>query len=85
VLAGRLTWDDEAVKTHPGLINIQDHVSQIGQGRVQDRTHERLGRSDIALLLYRRIFARELRALAGGQPLKAWRKPERLQVTAGVE
>jgi 5,5'-dehydrodivanillate O-demethylase len=49
-----------------------------------DRQHERLGRSDTALILYRKLWAREMRALAEGRPLKQWRRPERLFATVGI-
>ena len=42
------------------LINVQDYVAQRGQGVIADREHERLGRSDAAIILLRQIWAREL-------------------------
>jgi 5,5'-dehydrodivanillate O-demethylase len=57
---------------HPALVNIQDTVAQLGQGPIADRQHERLGRSDAAVILLRRVWSRELRALAEGRPLKQW-------------
>ena len=38
---------------------------QAGQGRIEDRDHERLGRSDAGIILWRKILARELRAIRG--------------------
>ncbi len=56
------------------LTAAQDYVAISGQGRVVDRTKERLGKSDAGIVLLRRIFWRELEALrAGGNP-KVWRK-----------
>jgi 5,5'-dehydrodivanillate O-demethylase len=57
---------------HPLIVNIQDTVAQLGQGTIADRTHERLGRSDAAVILLRKIWLRELRALAEGRPLTRW-------------
>jgi len=57
---------------HPYLVNIQDTVAQLGQGVIADREHERLGRSDAAVILLRRIWSREMQVLAEGRPLKQW-------------
>jgi 5,5'-dehydrodivanillate O-demethylase len=72
------------LKDHPAIVNIQDNVAQIGQGVIADRSDERLGRSDTGVILLRRIWSRELRALAEGRPLKRWTPPSRLATTAGV-
>jgi 5,5'-dehydrodivanillate O-demethylase oxygenase subunit len=60
---------------HPELAAVQDIVVQAGQGPVTDREHERLGRSDTALILWRKILARELRAIADGREPKRWTAP----------
>jgi 5,5'-dehydrodivanillate O-demethylase len=70
VLRGELRIDD--LKEHPALVNIQDDVSQMGQGVIADREHERLGREDVSVLRFRRIWLREIQALADGRPLKQW-------------
>ena len=57
---------------HPDLAVIQDIATQAGQGRLVKREGERLGRSDIALILWRKVLARELRAIAEGSPRKRW-------------
>jgi len=57
---------------HPMLVEIEDMIAQVGQGAIADRHHEKLGRSDVGVMLLRRIMARELHALANGQPTKAW-------------
>jgi 5,5'-dehydrodivanillate O-demethylase len=80
VLAGRLRL---AENEHPDLVVIQDEASQAGQGVIQDRTHERLGRSDVGVLAIRRLWERELRALAEGRPLKQWRCPDDLAPVLG--
>ncbi len=58
---------------HPDLAVIQDIATQAGQGRIVPRESERLGRSDMALILWRKILARELRAIANGGARKTWR------------
>ncbi len=62
---------------HPDLAVIQDIATQAGQGRIVKREGERLGRSDIAIIQWRRILARELRAIADGKPRKKWTAPPR--------
>jgi hypothetical protein len=61
--------------THPDLAVVQDIAVQAGQGRIEDRQSERLGRSDAGIILWRKILARELRAIAEGRPPKTWRTP----------
>jgi 5,5'-dehydrodivanillate O-demethylase len=82
ILRGELRLED--VKDRPDIVNIQDAVAQVGQGVIADHEHERLGRSDVLLILLRKILARELQALAEGRPLKPWRVPEHLVATSGV-
>jgi 5,5'-dehydrodivanillate O-demethylase len=60
---------------HPELAMVQDIAVQAGQGRIADRDHERLGRSDAGIILWRKILARELRAIAEGRPAKKWQTP----------
>jgi 5,5'-dehydrodivanillate O-demethylase oxygenase subunit len=82
ILAGRLSVS--AAVGRADEVNVQDHVAQEGQGAIADRVHERLGRSDAAIILLRRIYQRELRALAAGGRLKEWARPSRLEATSGV-
>jgi len=82
VLAGKLNVHD--LEERPDIVNIQDHVSQEGQGAIPNRDVERLGRSDVAVILLRQIWQRELAALAEGRALKQWPRPQRLVATSGV-
>jgi 5,5'-dehydrodivanillate O-demethylase len=82
IIAGRLRFEEIPDRTL--LISVQDYVAQRGQGVIADREHERLGRSDAAIILLRQLWARELRALAAGRPLTSWRPPRRLDTTPGV-
>jgi 5,5'-dehydrodivanillate O-demethylase len=82
VLRGEVHVDEYAER--PDIVNIQDVVAQVGQGQIADRANERLGRSDILIILLRKIFQRELQAIADGRPVKAWVQPERLSATFGV-
>jgi 5,5'-dehydrodivanillate O-demethylase len=74
VLAGRVDLHDIDWST-TSQFNVQDGVTQVGQGTYADRANEHLGRSDTSVILCRQIWARELRALAEGRPLKQWRTP----------
>src|SRR5258708_1825279 len=47
---------------HPDLAILQDIAVQAGQGRIQDRAQERLGRSENGIIAWRKILGRELRA-----------------------
>jgi 5,5'-dehydrodivanillate O-demethylase len=51
---------------------VEDEIAQTGQGKIPDRTEERLGRSDAGVILLRKIWERELRALSEGKPTKKW-------------
>jgi 5,5'-dehydrodivanillate O-demethylase len=82
VLRGELRVQD--IADHPSLVMFQDTVAQVGQGVIADRQRERLGRSDVSVMLLRRLWERELRALAEGRPLKEWRAGEALVTTSGV-
>ena len=68
-MAGRLRFADIE---HPDRVRVQDIAVQAGQGRIADRSNERLGRSDTAIILWRKILQREFRAMAEGAPGKSW-------------
>ena len=82
VLRGEISVHD--LPPRPDLIAIQDHVAQCGQGVIADRATERLGRSDVLVILLRQIWEREMRALAEGRPLKQWTRPAALLPTVGT-
>ena len=71
VLRGELSLD-EIDRESTDFLRLQDDVAQIGQGRIADHDNERLGQGDRAIILLRKIWARELRALAENRPLKQW-------------
>jgi len=64
IWSGKLRF---AEVTHPDLAVVQDIAVQAGQGRIEDRQSERLGRSDAGIILWRKILTRELRAIAEGR------------------
>jgi 5,5'-dehydrodivanillate O-demethylase len=78
ILAGKLAVED--IVDRRSIVPIQDEVTQVGQGRIADREHERLGESDRVIVLLRQIWSRELRALAEGRPLKQWKRSAELDL-----
>ena len=74
ILAGRKSWED--VAKHPNIVRIQDGVSICGQGKIEDRSREQLGRSDAALVMLRRMWRRELELLATGQTVTRFGTPD---------
>ncbi len=79
---GELHTDD--IMDHPDIVGIQDDVAQIGQGLIADRVNEKLGRSDVGVVLVRNLWLRELHAMAEGRPLKQWTWSEKLAATVGA-
>jgi 5,5'-dehydrodivanillate O-demethylase oxygenase subunit len=78
VLSGKLSFQDldHFFKDKISLVHTQDYVAQVGQGSRAERAREHLGRSDVGVILFRKIWERELRALAEGRPLKKWMLPQ---------
>ena len=76
ILAGKMTLEDmDPSLTTYQTFRIEDYVTIVGQGRIADREHERLGRIDTQNILTRKIWIREMQALAEGRPLKQWTPP----------
>jgi 5,5'-dehydrodivanillate O-demethylase len=69
VMDGRVAFADI---DHPDRVRVQDFAVQAGQGRIADRSNERLGKSDTAIILWRKIMEREFRAIEEGRPVKQW-------------
>ena len=78
VLRGDVRIQDIEGAERSNIVWIQDYATQVGQGPLELRKKEMLGRSDRALLLIRKIWERELQALEQGKPLKQWQRTERL-------
>jgi 5,5'-dehydrodivanillate O-demethylase len=73
VLAGRRTVAElRGAEEAPYMAWIEDGAAQGGQGPIADRSSEWLGRSDQGIIFMRKIWARELRALAETGVTKAW-------------
>jgi 5,5'-dehydrodivanillate O-demethylase len=76
IRAGKYALKD--VTDHPAFILIEDLCAQGGQGVIADRHAERLGKSDRGVMMLRRIWQRELQAVADGKSTKAWTRPATL-------
>ena len=73
ILAGTMSWAD----IDPKRVNaffLQDDVAQMGVGSILDRPPERLGRSDVGVILERKLWVRELNRFARGETLTNWRR-----------
>ncbi len=84
LLAGRIGMDD--VDTgRVDMIRLQDDIAQMGQGRVADRSAERLGRGDVGVIMIRRLWTREMKSMENGGALKDWtRTPDIRPETWGL-
>lgn len=71
IWSGKLPYADVR---HPELVIVQDIAVQAGQGRIEDRDNEHLGRSDAGIAVWRRILARELQVIAAGGRPKKWKR-----------
>jgi len=78
ILRGDLRIQDIEGDDKANMIWIQDYVTQVGLGTFADRVNERLIRSDAGVLLYRKIWEREVSALAANKAPKQWTRSDRL-------
>lgn len=61
---------EQANLTYTGMgedINVHDQWAVEGMGAIQDRTQEHLGRSDVAIIRYRRMLRKAISDLADGR------------------
>ena len=75
ILAGNLHIRDVKVPDVYKLIQVEDYVAQVGQGATPDHAKDRLCINDIAIVLLRKIWEREIAALLDDRPLKQWCRP----------
>jgi phthalate 4,5-dioxygenase len=65
-------YHEQRTQTYTGLgkdINVHDQMAVEGQGYIYDRSHERLSRSDRAIVTYRRMALKAIDLVAvGGNP-----------------
>ena len=74
VLSGRERWED--IEERPDQVLIEDGIVLLGQGVLPDRSLNRLGSSDAAIILLRRLYARELAAIEVDRPLTKFPTPD---------
>jgi 5,5'-dehydrodivanillate O-demethylase len=67
----------------PDIVNIQDAVALAAQPPIGERINDRLGQSDVQIIVLRSIWSREMRALDAGEPMKVWTVPLDLVATNG--
>ena len=77
-LGERVLQGKAKIKNIPGadnyeLTRIEDYIAQVGQGAMADQSNFHLGRNDAVVILFRKIWERELRALAESRPTKRWK------------
>ncbi|HEY3115452.1 MAG TPA: Rieske 2Fe-2S domain-containing protein [Chloroflexota bacterium] len=71
IRSGRMTVEDVDLRAG-AYFPVGDDVTQLGQGAIPDRASERLGASDVGIIMLRNLWKRDLRALSEGQPTKEW-------------
>src|SRR5262249_43117061 len=82
-LSGRRTFD--RITNHKP--RFQDTLICVGQGEIANRSAgsaERLGRTDAAVILLRKIWKRELRLLAEGKPLTQFTFPQFTEASGAI-
>ncbi len=86
ILAGEMTL--EQLPDNLGAatcFEIEDYVTQVGQGTIAGRGREQLGQVDSARpLLLRRMWLREVNALLEGEPLTEWVIPPEAVRTGAI-
>jgi 5,5'-dehydrodivanillate O-demethylase len=73
ILAGRIGIREVDPK-RCDLVRLQDDVAQLGQGRIADRSQDHPGLADAGVIALRKLWRRELLALAQGRETKAWKR-----------
>jgi 5,5'-dehydrodivanillate O-demethylase oxygenase subunit len=82
ILSGELTVEEAeaaALEAQEGL-GFQDSVSQNGQGRVWLRKGEHLGRSDVDVIMRRKMWERDISAFLRGDGVRQWERPDWLNI-----
>jgi 5,5'-dehydrodivanillate O-demethylase len=76
VLAGEMTLEEipDELSAYTSF-EIEDYVTQVGQGSIAERGREQLARTDAKPLMIRRLWLREIRALLEGSSLTEWQIP----------
>ena len=83
VLAGKLQIED-VTNLGARVVFFQDEAALMAQGSIAEHYEEHLGPADSLVILQRKIWSRELTALAEGRSIKRWARPSRLVASTGV-
>jgi 5,5'-dehydrodivanillate O-demethylase oxygenase subunit len=76
ILAGELTPEDlPAGMDAYTRFAIEDYVTQVGQGSIAERNREHLGTTDAKVILFRRLWLREVTAMLENRTLTDWTLP----------
>jgi 5,5'-dehydrodivanillate O-demethylase len=76
ILRNETTVEDaDPTFTTQQMFWIEDYMVQVGQLPISDDREEHLGRTDVGIILIRKLWRRELQALADGRPLQNWTAP----------
>ncbi len=62
--------NEQATETYTGMghdINVHDAWAVESQGRIQDRTREHLGKTDVAIIKYRRMLIEAMKQVEAGK------------------
>ncbi len=75
ILAGHLAIRD-VDPARVDLVQLQDDIAQVGQGRIANRDKERLAHGDVGVVAIRRLWSREVTAFIEGRPTKRWERTD---------
>jgi 5,5'-dehydrodivanillate O-demethylase oxygenase subunit len=64
------------------IVRLQDDIAQCGQGRIAERSKDHPGLADVGVIALRKLWRRELLAVAQGTPTKSWKRPAGLGPSA---
>jgi 5,5'-dehydrodivanillate O-demethylase len=86
IIAGEMAIEDLPNDIQANTcFEIEDYVTQVGQGTVAGRPQEHLGPTDNRVALLRRLWIREVTAMIDGKPMKNWKIPEESMVPGIVD
>jgi 5,5'-dehydrodivanillate O-demethylase len=69
------------IEAHPDVVLSQDYLCWVAQGEICDRTEERLGRSDIGIVMFRKMLMEQIEVVQnGGDPINTFRDPRENQI-----
>lgn len=89
ILRGELTLEEAKAEMGAHDVHyevfLEDHVTQIGQGVVADRTSECLGIADVGVKLLRELWFEELGRVSRNELPQRWTRPPAVTISSGVE